>query len=136
MVVAAIIGTLAALAFPSYMALRTRARVSEVVSELKQIEKQILGFLSEKGRLPDTLEEFGLGGVKDAWGNRYDYWPITEDKSQKVRKDRSLHPINTDFDLFSRGPDGRTNYPLTAEVSLDDIIRANNGAYFGPADGY
>jgi general secretion pathway protein G len=53
-----------------------------------------------------------------------------------VRKDRNTHPINTDFDLYSKGRDGKTNYPLTAEASQDDIIRANNGGYLGLASHY
>jgi general secretion pathway protein G len=136
MVVAAILGTLAALALPSYVANRDKARVSAVVSDLKQIEKQVYGFSAQNGRFPDTLAEVGLDGMRDAWGRPYDYWPITGDKNQKVRKDGSLHPINTDFDLYSLGADGDTNFSLTDNKSRDDVIRANNGSYFGPAESY
>jgi general secretion pathway protein G len=54
----------------------------------------------------------------------------------QLRKDRNLVPINTDFDLFSRGKDGQTNFPLTAQRSRDDIVRANNGGYIGLASDY
>ncbi len=136
MIVAAIIATLAALALPSYVAYRNKARISAVVSELKHIESRLYGYNAENGRFPDTLADVGLGGLMDAWGNPYDYWPITGEKNQKVRKDHSLHPINTDFDLYSRGADGNTNFPLTDDTSRDDVIRANNGTYFGLADSY
>ncbi len=53
-----------------------------------------------------------------------------------MRKDRFLVPINTDFDLYSMGRDGKSTPPLTAAASRDDIIRANGGAYIGPAKGY
>jgi general secretion pathway protein G len=51
----------------------------------------------------------------------------------QARKSRFLVPINSDFDLFSPGPDGDWVGPLTAQKSQDDIIRANNGDFVGPA---
>ena len=54
----------------------------------------------------------------------------------QARKDHDLVPINTDFDLYSQGPDGRSAPPLTAAMSRDDIVRANNGRYIGEAEGY
>jgi len=53
-----------------------------------------------------------------------------------VRKDHNLVPLNTDYDLYSMGPDGNSVGPLTAKASRDDIIRANNGSYIGPAANY
>ena len=54
----------------------------------------------------------------------------------QLRKDKNLVPINTDYDLYSKGPDGKSVTPLTANSSRDDIIRANNGAYVGEAEDY
>ncbi len=34
------------------------------------------------------------------------------------------------------GKDGKSASPLTAKISHDDIVRANNGAYFGLAANY
>lgn len=51
-----------------------------------------------------------------------------------ARKDRFLVPINSDFDLYSTGPDGRSQATLNAPVSRDDVIRAANGAYYGLAE--
>jgi general secretion pathway protein G len=34
------------------------------------------------------------------------------------------------------GPDGQSEPPLTAAESKDDIIRANDGGYVGPAFAY
>lgn len=52
------------------------------------------------------------------------------------RRDRYLFPLNTDYDLFSLGPDRRTAVSLGEGVGLDDVIRANNGGYFGTASDY
>jgi general secretion pathway protein G len=54
----------------------------------------------------------------------------------QVRKDRNLVPINSRYDLYSMGADGRSVPPLTAQESRDDIIRANDGGYVGLAAGY
>lgn len=55
---------------------------------------------------------------------------------QTRRRDRYMFPLNTDYDLFSLGPDGSTNVSLGQGVGLDDVIRANNGGYFGVASEY
>jgi len=52
------------------------------------------------------------------------------------RRDRYMFPLNTDYDLFSLGPDKVTATSLGEKSGLDDVIRANNGGYFGPAEGY
>ncbi len=52
------------------------------------------------------------------------------------RRDRYMFPLNTDYDLFSLGPDSSTAVSLGESVGLDDVIRANNGGYFGPASEY
>ena len=48
-----------------------------------------------------------------------------------ARKDKSLHPVNSDFDAYSVGPDGKSASPLTAQSSADDIIRGSNGGFYG-----
>ena len=52
------------------------------------------------------------------------------------RRDRYLFPLNTDYDLFSLGPDHRTATSLGEQVGYDDVIRANNGGFFGLASDY
>lgn len=52
------------------------------------------------------------------------------------RCDRFMYPLNTDYDLFSLGPNGRTAVSLGEAVGQDDVIRANNGGFFGIASDY
>jgi general secretion pathway protein G len=47
--------------------------------------------------------------------------------------DRFLHPLNSDFDLYSMGKDGLSQAPITARASQDDIIRASDGGFIGLA---
>lgn len=52
------------------------------------------------------------------------------------RRDRYMFPLNTDYDLFSLGPDHETAASLGESVGMDDVIRANNGGFFGLASNY
>ena len=53
-----------------------------------------------------------------------------------ARKDRFLVPINSDYDLYSRGADGLTRPQLHDKDSQDDVIRGANGSYYGLAEGF
>jgi general secretion pathway protein G len=70
-------------------------------------------------------DDNGNNGKKDDNGNK-----------GQARKDHSLHPINSDYDLFSVGKDGKSTAALTAKISQDDIVRANNGGYVGLVSNY
>jgi general secretion pathway protein G len=87
-----------------------------------------------------VLDEVELTNRIDPWGNPYQYLVILGKKKSEVagkwRKDRFLVPINSDFDLYSMGKDGKSQPPLTANASHDDIVRANNGEYIGEASKY
>lgn len=136
MIAAAIISVLTAIAVPNYISYRERATITTVLKDIQDIALRVQDIQSDTGSFPATLADAGLGGRRDPWGNPYEYWPVEGRHHSRVRKDRNLHPINTDFDLCSKGKDGRTNYPLTAHHSRDDIIRANNGGYIGLASDY
>jgi general secretion pathway protein G len=103
---------------------------------------QIEIYKQANGSLPISLDQIGFRNFRDPWGNLYIYVPFIVDEGKKgkskvsARKDRNLHPINTDYDLYSMGKDGKTTLPLTAQISQDDIIRANNGAFIGLAADY
>ncbi len=150
MIVIAITGILASIAIPNYVKYREKARIQVAITEMRFIEKEIANYVVENGELPEDLSEIGMDTVLDPWGRPYNYLRIQEsdeapddkgkkdDKSKKgkPRKDHSLHPINTDFDLYSVGKDGKSTAPLTAKISQDDIIRANNGGYVGLVSNY
>lgn len=58
------------------------------------------------------------------------------DYTTQMRRDRNMLPLNSDFDLFSLGPDHQSEPAITAAVSLDDVIRADDGSYIGVARHY
>jgi len=132
-----IIGTLAAIAVPNFIRYRQRAIEVKVIVEIKQIEKEVILFQIDTGDLPGSLADIGLDTLSDPWGNPYQYLNFeTVNGISELRKDRNLVPVNSEFDLYSMGPDGKSLSAFTAQVSRDDIVRANNGQYIGSVSNY
>jgi general secretion pathway protein G len=136
MVVLAILVILAAVAIPSYSSYIEKTRNNSVIIDIRSLERDIAIYKGVSGECPDSLAVLGLGNVLDRWGNPYQYHRITGPQDGQARKDRFLHPINSDYDLYSMGADGKSTAPLTAKISQDDIIRANDGQYVGLASEY
>jgi len=140
LIVLLILGTLLALIIPNVVGMVQRSKVSSAKAQIASIGNKIDNFLMDNLRLPESLLELEGIHINDPWGNSYQYLPILgKDKNEvsgKWRKDRFLVPLNSDFDLYSMGKDGRSVAPITAKDSYDDIIRANNGNYIGLAHKY
>lgn len=141
-IVFAIIGTLAAIAIPAYAKYRYKAQLAMVITEIRILEKEIENYAAEHGEFPDSLADINMDLIEDAWGNSYRYLKIdgedlnSSGKDQQMRKDHFMVPVNSDYDLYSMGPDGRSKAPFTAKDSRDDIVRANDGKYVGLASEY
>jgi len=129
----AIMGTLASMAMMGYRKIIEETRQNVVIQELNNIQNYIEIYFQENGELPESLDDLGMGTFEDPWGNPYRYQPVDKVPPGKRRKDHFLVPLNTDYDLWSMGPDGESRPPLTARHSRDDIIRATDGEYIGPA---
>ncbi len=133
MIVVAIIATLAAIAVPSYIKSRYKAKIAVAISEIKLIEKEILNFHAEFNQLPDTLGQVGMDWVTDPWGRQYQYLRLegnnTPGINGKRRRDKNANPVNSDFDLYSKGRDGTTTAQFNGKKARDDIVRANNGRF-------
>ncbi|NCD25114.1 MAG: prepilin-type N-terminal cleavage/methylation domain-containing protein [Deltaproteobacteria bacterium] len=133
----AILGILAAVAYPMFLAYLSDIRASVAISDLKNLEGEITLYIAEYGHPPDSLADIGQDTLRDPWGNPYQYLRLegntTPGINGKRRKDKKLNPVNTDFDLYSNGPDGKTAAQFAAKHARDDVVRANNGRYFGLA---
>ena len=135
-VILAIVGILSGVAVPAYQKYIDKARMIKATMDIQILEKEILVYIKANRRLPDSLDDTNRGDFEDPWGNPYQYLNIETAKRGEMRKDRMTVPINSDFDLYSKGEDGESQPPLTAKASHDDIIRASNGAYIGIASAY
>jgi general secretion pathway protein G len=134
----AIITTTMAIAAPLYTEALNRARVVRAIADIRTISTTIGSHFIVTGAFPDTLAEVGKGDLKDPWGAPYQYLRIDGGKNGKgaVRKDHKLNPLNADFDLYSMGRNGISKTQISQKDSLDDIIRANDGSFIGPASDY
>jgi general secretion pathway protein G len=131
----AIIAVIGAIAIPAFNGYIERSRVARAVSDIGTLSLQLYRWHLNTRTWPATLGEAGLGAV-DPWGRPYVYLRVAGANPGALRKDRNLVPINTDFDLYSVGPDGQSVPPLTAQKSQDDVVRANNGTYIGLGANY
>jgi general secretion pathway protein G len=129
----AILATLLAIIRPSVHQYVERARVAKAIADIQAIQSDLSGPELLDGQLPATLAEIGWGGMLDPWGAPYQYLRYEGADENQQRKDRFLKPINSTYDLYSKGADGETQKQLTAPVSLDDIVRANDGGFIGLA---
>jgi general secretion pathway protein G len=130
----AIIGITGSLAMSFYSDYQKTANLARVISEMSSMQLLIEDYHRQYRHNPATLAVIGID-YQDPWGNDYKYLDI-EGGGHGTRKDKNLTPINTDYDLYSMGPDGKTALPLTSKFSQDDIVRANNGSYLGLASEY
>jgi len=140
LLVVGIIAALFGIGIPVYLNQLTRAKNTKAISYIYSMSQQIEEFNMTNGGYPANLGIIGRAKTTDPWGNPYEYVNIDameKDKKGKpkgkTRKDRFLVPLNTDYDLYSKGKDGESNEPLTAAASRDDVVRANNGAFIGEA---
>lgn len=119
---------------PAYQGYIERTRVVDAVTAVTEMSKGIRQFEFSKGVLPDSLADAGYGNRMDPWGFPYEYLNLRTMKGNgQARKDKGLKPLNSDFDLYSIGPDGQTSASLTVAVSRDDVVRARDGGFVGTA---
>jgi general secretion pathway protein G len=137
----AVLGLLATIAIPSYVAILERQKIGQAKRDLSEISMAIERYRSLQFTVPQSLGDLGLGAglPTDPWGHDYQYLnfssPVPGIKS-KIRKDHNLHPLNTEFDLYSFGKDGDSKAPLTAKASHDDVIWARDGDFIGLAEDF
>ena len=135
LLVLVIAGILIAIAVPSYERYLERTRLVESTVDLGTMQKTIKDYEVAKGALPDSLGDVGYGAKLDPWGRPYEYLNLRNMKGNgKARKDKSLAPLNSDYDLYSVGRDGLTEAALSNKASRDDVVRARDGRFIGPAE--
>jgi general secretion pathway protein G len=131
-VVCAILGVLATMVLNSVGDLKQRVYISRAAAEIRSLEKDIFAYVSEKGSYPPDVNAVGVETLKNAvdpWGNAYVY--------SLIPTRTWVGPLNTDFDLYSKGPDGASTVPSTLlGDGADDIIRGGDGSFAGAAAKY
>lgn len=129
-------GALLAIAVPSYQEHVERARRTKAIKDLAEISMTLEQFRTRTGTFPASLADLNITLPLDPWGRAYQYLGIDvvpPPNTGDIRRDKNLNPLNSDFDLYSVGPDGDTQKQLTAAKARDDIVRAGNGGFIGLA---
>ena len=132
----AIIAILAAIAIPAYRGYILKAQISRAIVEIRMLDQEIAVYQDDKGYLPATLADINRANFTDPWGNLYVYLNIADGGIKgkgKLRRDRFVNPLNSDYDLYSVGKDGDSKTNLNAPESQDDIVRALDGSFIGLA---
>ncbi len=132
LIVVGIMMTLAAMGIPAFADAIESAYVARAIGDIRTLQTEITRFEVQFKNLPDDLQEVGVTDLLDPWGNPYQYLNFDNINGQgPKKKDRFQVPLNSTYDLYSKGKDGVTSTALTAPATNDDVLRANDGAYVG-----
>ena len=133
-IVLAIAGLLIAIGVPRLQSYLDRGRTAQAIIDINEMSSKIRQYEVSKAALPATLADVGFDTRVDPWNQPYEYVNLrTSPASVKARKDKNLKPLNSDYDLYSIGPDGVTAASLNNSKSRDDVVRARDGAFIGTA---
>ena len=130
---------LAGVAVSYYTGYLYKSQVQLAVRDIGILQARIDKYYSDFNTYPTDLTDLNLQAseITDPWGFQYQYINhALVSGAGHIRRDRSLNPLNPDYDLYSIGQDGDSKMPITAAESQDDVIRALGGAYIGLAGGF
>ena len=131
-----ILGVLAGITVPIYTQYKVKLNNAIAVTDIINIQVAIQSYEHANDAYPSSLTDVNMNLLLDPWGIPYVYLNLDGVPIGQMRKDQALVPINSDYDLYSKGPDGLSVKPLTAAPSWDDIVRGNNGSFIGIASDY
>jgi general secretion pathway protein G len=143
-IVSAIVALLAAIAYPTYTRQVEKAQTGTASRDISAIAQEIEKFQTRMGRLPLDLGEISMSGLRDPWHSPYVYLNMFENETNfrvgggvgtppNTRQDAFGRPVNSDYDLYSFGPDGISVPSLKGSASLDDVVRCKDGSFIGQA---
>jgi general secretion pathway protein G len=134
MLVVVALALLTTMSMSSYQKFTDRARNAQAASDIREIDAMITRFYTQNSQYPDNLVEINVTRT-DPWGTTYQYLNLTKSKRGQ-RKDGVLQPINSDYDLYSKGKDKGSGLPINSGAGADDIVRGRNGNYIGLGKDY
>ena len=131
-----LVGILMAIAMPYYGDWRNRVKTLQAASDIAGNEAVVEYYFAMNKTWPNSWGDMPAARTTDPWGRPYVYYNIAANGKGNARKDHALNPLNTDYDMYSLGPDGISKAQITQKDSVDDVIRASNGGYVGIASGF
>jgi len=134
MTVIVVMGALAAMAVAKTKYTVEQAKIARAIGDLRALAADIGGYLTAGNALPVTLADVDRDGMLDPWGRPYVYVNFSVGGSPRI--DVFGVSLNTDYDVYSLGPDGSSSISLSAASSQDDIVRGNDGGFLGRGSRY
>ena len=134
MTVVTVLGGLAAMAVARTQYTVEQAKIARAIGDIRALQSDIVGYQAAGQVLPATLTDVDRAGLLDPWGRPYVYENLTTGGAP--RTDVFGVPLNTEFDVYSLGPDGASGASLTAGPSQDDVVRGSDGSFIGRASRY
>lgn len=125
------VGVISASALHFYRSHREASRQLQAVAEIGAIAAGLKLRWEDEHAFPEGLAAAQAPAPIDPWGRPYAYSPVPERGVEGAGKDAPLTQLNSDFDLYSLGPDGRTDVDVNHRYSADDVLRAHDGATIG-----
>lgn len=140
MAVATIIGIVAALVIPRIWAAVEKARTAVAIADIARIHKAVETYRILNGTPPLQMENMVPTYLAttpiDPWGSPYVYGSFATITPGQRRKDGPLVPINNEYDIYSKGPNGVSTPNIRSTPGKDDIIFANAGGFIDVATEY
>ncbi len=134
--VVVVIGILATVSIPAYNTYVNSAKTNRAMGEIRVLNSEIMAYSSENGgALPVSLDAINRAGLLDPWRRPYVYYNFAATApplpaAQAPLKDIiNLDQLNSDFDLYSLGPNNTTAVIGGIAATDDDIVRFNDGTY-------
>ncbi|MBM4187667.1 MAG: prepilin-type N-terminal cleavage/methylation domain-containing protein [Gemmatimonadetes bacterium] len=127
-------GVLASVAISRVRYTIEQARTARAIGDLRALSADIQGYLAAAQTLPPSLADVDRAGMLDPWGRPYVY--VVFAFGGTPRTDAFGVDLNTDFDIYSNGPDGNSSLALSSAAALDDVLRGNDGGFLGRGSRY
>jgi len=139
--VVAIISILAAVAIPKILGAREKTLIVKSIAEITSIQNTVQFYrVQHDGALPADFAALTPGyftdEILDPWGEPYVYQNFDVIPPGWRRKDGPVVPLNTEYDVYSCGPNRVTTPNIRSTPGRDDIVLGNDGAFIGKAEDY
>jgi general secretion pathway protein G len=136
MTVVIVMGSLSSLAVARTQYTVEQARIAKAIGDIRAVTNDINGYAaaSAGNALPPSLVDIDRAGLLDPWGRPYVY--VLFSTGGTPRTDVFGVDLNSEFDVYSMGPDGASAISITAGASQDDVLLAGDGGFIGRASRY
>jgi general secretion pathway protein G len=132
-VVCAILGILATMALPAYNEYVNISKSKRAMTDIRELSTEISSYYLDNGKYPDKLTDLHQGDFLDPWGSPYKYNNI-KTHGGPLMDPGNFETLNTEYDLYSKGPDLDSATAGGNPANKDDIVLFNDGIYVGLRD--